>query len=169
MYIYLSNDVTDQAYDMALDELEKTIELLFITSDPDYIYTQPKSQNLENPRIFLRIVKSSDFTVPLLYLGHVNNISKADLIILDSNLNENELRILVNYFRTNPLFNCTPLVLSVNSFEEKEKLRLHGIKPDCFIPQDIDKSRLLKLIFSSRSFWLSIIRSQSILTQEKYY
>lgn len=149
------------------DKQEKTIKILFITSDTEYLYNNAKSLKIEAPRIDLQIVHSSDIILPLLYMGHKEYKTNSDLILLDSSLDENDLKILLNYFHTNAEFSNIPQVLIVSSFEEKEKLYKSGIQPDCFIPHSFDVSKLLNLIYSSRSFWLSVIRSQTVLGHNK--
>lgn len=154
---------------MNVNEFDKSLEILLITSNTECLYNRLKILNTSSPRISCKIVHISDIIVPLLYMGYKGKIKSPDLIILDSNIEESDIEILTNYFHTNSEFSNIPQVLSVNSFEEKEELSRLGIHPDCFIPQIFDINKLLQLIYSSGTFWLSVIRSQSMHSHRGNY
>lgn len=154
---------------MHLNEKKKNIKILLITSDTDSLSKKAQTLKSQNPGISLNITHYSDIIYPLIHMGYKDNTLSSDLIILDSNLRNSDIKMLLSYFQKNPAYNNTPLVLIVDSYEEKEKLTQMGIRPDCFIPQSFDINKLLHLIYSSGAFWLSVIRSQSAFSHRNDY
>lgn len=143
------------------------LNILFITAKTEYTSEEQKLSNPKNLQINLHITRSTEILTQFYITGKEDEVNSADIILLDRNLPENELKSIIQYLQNDAELADIPYILIVKSFEEKQALKKKGIDVNLFIALPVYSQKLIPAIYSNRPFWLSMIRSQRALMFEK--
>lgn len=84
-----------------------------------------------------------------------------DVVLLDLNLPKKDGREVLAEIKTDPVLKRIPVVIITSSEAEQDILRTYDLHANCYVTKPVDLDQFIKVIQSIESFWLTIVKLPS--------
>ena len=136
----------------------RPIEILLVEDNPGDVDLDREALNDNKIHNNLSVV--GDGVEAMAFLrreGAYAQAPRPDLVLLDLNLPKKDGREVLAEVKEDETLKRIPVVILTSSGAEADVLKTYNLHANCYITKPIDLNQFVKVVKSTKNFWLSIV------------
>ncbi|GBG13217.1 two-component system response regulator [Novimethylophilus kurashikiensis] len=143
-------------------ELGRQVEFLLAEDNPGDVRLTKEALRESKIRNNLNVVPDGVEAMAFLRReGKYADAPTPDVVLLDLNLPKKDGREVLAEIKTDPVLKRIPVVIITSSEAEQDILRTYDLHANCYVTKPVDLDQFIKVIQSIESFWLTIVKLPS--------
>jgi CheY-like chemotaxis protein len=143
-------------------ELGRQVEFLLAEDNPGDVRLTKEALRESKIRNNLNVVPDGVEAMAFLRRqGQYADAPTPDVVLLDLNLPKKDGREVLAEIKTDPVLKRIPVVIITSSEAEQDILRTYDLHANCYVTKPVDLDQFIKVIQSIESFWLTIVKLPS--------
>lgn len=143
-------------------ELGRQVEFLLAEDNPGDVRLTKEALRESKIRNNLNVVPDGVEAMAFLRReGKYADAPTPDVVLLDLNLPKKDGREVLAEIKSDPTLKRIPVVIITSSEAEQDILRTYDLHANCYVTKPVDLDQFIKVIQSIESFWLTIVKLPS--------
>lgn len=144
------------------NELGRQVEFLLAEDNPGDVRLTKEALRESKIRNNLNVVPDGVEAMAFLRRqGKYAGAPTPDVVLLDLNLPKKDGREVLAEIKSDPALKRIPVVIITSSEAEQDILRTYDLHANCYVTKPVDLDQFIKVIQSIESFWLTIVKLPS--------